>query len=544
MSFSQRISAFVTLLVLSIVAVGVVAGIALWQSEYYFRRALFANKQLAEINELNVSVQHFASYMAESMSIPEVDRATIDSSAAELDSALQKLAATTSEELVFIQSAEEREEESEDTLRLTRIGTIISQMHAIDRQIIALREQNDIQGAQALYAAEFHDKLHPQLEQEFAAAMADEEGEVSETESEAQRFWDLMLWIGIAVVLSAIAASVYLARNFQRSLNAPIKSLLLGTVAIRQGDLNYRIPVSGNDEFSQLASNFNEMAQTQEQSYNELHSSRDLLARKVEERTVELTRQSSALSNANAKLVEMDRIRVQFLADVSHELRTPLTTLRGEAQIALRPGPKPLTAYRDALERVVEQSNVLGNQIDDLLFMARTESDAVRFDWKLVDLSKIVSAAVQDGRVLAQLNSVDIRAQIGTEPIQVRADAARLKQVIVILIDNAIKYSKPGQNVDVILGNASSTAEIVVRDFGAGIRPKDLPHVFDRFYRGKASETASSSNSSKGSGLGLSIARWLVEKHLGEISIKSKPNVRTEVFVRIPVSTLPGAVPA
>jgi two-component system OmpR family sensor kinase len=173
--------------------------------------------------------------------------------------------------------------------------------------------------------------------------------------------------------------------------------------------------------------------------------------------------------------------------------------------------------------------------VDDLVFLSRSEIDTIRFDPTRTDLAAIVADAVHDGEILARSKGISVEADYEMAPIWVIADAQRLKQAFVILLDNAIKYSPRDRTVALSMSVADRSAEVVVRDEGRGIPAEEIPKVFERFYRGRNSKTSRQ----PGSGLGLSIAKWLVEKHQGEIALTSKLGSFTEVRVRLPCTDAP-----
>jgi signal transduction histidine kinase len=189
--------------------------------------------------------------------------------------------------------------------------------------------------------------------------------------------------------------------------------------------------------------------------------------------------------------------------------------------------------YRDALERIVAQAADMGRLVDDLLFLARAETDTIRFEPKRVALQDVVAQAVREAAVLGQQKRIEIEtaADPPPGPVWVEADAGRLKQALMILLDNAIKYSPPGRSVRVgVAATEDGRCEVAVRDEGAGIPATELSHVFERFYRGHVPGASGPG----GSGLGLAIAKWLVEKHGGEVVIESEEGRFTEVRMRLP----------
>ena len=294
-------------------------------------------------------------------------------------------------------------------------------------------------------------------------------------------------------------------------------------MAIERGNLDHRVSYLKRDELGLVAGRFNAMVEEVQRQRQALVDARAHLESVVSERTREL-------GNANRQLTALDRQRVRFLADVSHELKTPLTVLRGEAEVTLRGASKAESAYRAALANIVVYAADMGRLVDDLLFIARSEADEVRFSFRRVILPKLVSEAVQEASVLARDRQIDISIAAAAEHPIVRADPRRLKQAILAVLDNAVKYAGADNNIQVGTSVANGHGEVRVRNEGTVIPPDELPLVFERFYRGENALRTGNS----GSGLGLAIARWIIEKHEGTIDVSSSPDDGTEVRINLP----------
>jgi signal transduction histidine kinase len=313
-----------------------------------------------------------------------------------------------------------------------------------------------------------------------------------------------------------------------RAIEPPLRALTEGTLAVERGDLSHRVPHDQDNELGRLARRFNQMAEELERQQGLLLEGRAALQREIAERTEEL-------AEANRRLTELDRHRVLLLADVSHELRTPLTALRGEAEVTLRGMSKPETVYREALERIVNLAADMARLVEDLLFLARSEADEIRFEFKPVRLADLVREVVDDASIIARGKRIRLSLETLPTDLTVRADARRLKQVVLIVLDNAIKYSPPSSVIGIGLGRRNGSAELIVADQGEGVLPEDLPRVFDRFFRGENARARGIG----GSGLGLPIARWIVEKHGGELVLASEPTGGTTVTMRLPAEVGP-----
>jgi signal transduction histidine kinase len=240
------------------------------------------------------------------------------------------------------------------------------------------------------------------------------------------------------------------------------------------------------------------------------------------------------LSEAHERLQTLYRSRVQLLADVSHELRTPLTVLRGEAEVALRGETLPADVSRDALRRILDKASEMSRLVDDILFLARTETDTIRFERGRADLLEIAAEAIREAAVLGRHCDIEIAATLPQTPLSVEGDRHRLKQVLIIVLDNAIKYSDEGMPVlfDLSLDDRQQHAVMTISNKSSTISPEDLPFLFDRFYRGRHQKYSLA----RGSGLGLPIARFIVEKHGGSIRLEGDAQQRISVSIRLPAA--------
>jgi len=214
----------------------------------------------------------------------------------------------------------------------------------------------------------------------------------------------------------------------------------------------------------------------------------------------------------------------EFAADASHELRTPLAIVRGSVEHLRRHPKQPVSEVGDALTDIETEVDHLTGLVDDLLLLARSDSGMVELRRDRVDLADVAGEALQ--RLRAQAEGRGVELSLDAAPVTVPGDADRLRQLFTILIDNAIRHSSSGGTVTVVIhGNAH--AGLSVEDEGPGIRPDDLPHVFDRFWR--AADAPSG-----GTGLGLAIAAWIAEHHGGTISASNRPTGGARFEVRLP----------
>lgn len=329
----------------------------------------------------------------------------------------------------------------------------------------------------------------------------------------------------LTLALAALLASV----AFSRGLRRPLDALRAGAEALQQGDLGHRIRYLRVDEFGDLARTVNSMADQLEQHRAREHTARQELETQVRARTAELQDALHAVQLADAR-------RRQLLADVSHELRTPTTAIRGEAEIALRGQGRSPDDYRIALKQIADAARHLGKVIDDLLTLARIETEALPLKLEPMDATLPLREACDQARAAAEHRRVRLQRPEGAEvPVPVAGDAARLRQVFTILLDNAIQYSRADTMVEVVcalqpLPDGRPGWEVCIRDQGIGIPAAELPHVMSRHFRGEHAPRMAPD----GLGLGLSLAHGIVRAHGGWLDLDSTPGCGTEVRVVLP----------
>lgn len=249
-----------------------------------------------------------------------------------------------------------------------------------------------------------------------------------------------------------------------------------------------------------------------------------------EKLTSEVDARTTQLRAANEQLREIDRRRGQFLADVSHELRTPLTILRGEADVALRGKDDP-QLQRQSLERIQGQAADLSHLLEDLLEFARSAAEDQPYEMADTQLDEVVAAAAQEAQTLAAPREVTVRLQLADQGRHLDADFRRLKQALIIGLDNAIKHSPPGAGVTIATALEGDRAKVSIADEGAGVDEADLPRVFERFYRGRDEADTLAS----GLGIGLAIAKDIVERHGGSISLSNRSEGGAVLAILLPV---------
>lgn len=246
----------------------------------------------------------------------------------------------------------------------------------------------------------------------------------------------------------------------------------------------------------------------------------------------ELEQLSLALNRMIARLREAFEQNRRFLADASHELRTPLTALRGELENAVEQA-RPLPDLQDKVGSALEEVDRLAKIVQTLFAISRLDAGEAQQEWARFDLAKVVAATADQMSLLAEDKGISVNCNV--EPgVSVKGDRARIKQVVVNLLDNAIKYTPPGGSIHLNVLTRGGKAMIEVADTGIGIPAGALPHVFERFYRVDKAR----SREAGGAGLGLAIVKSICAAHGGNVEVESKENQGACFKVELPLAQL------
>jgi two-component system OmpR family sensor kinase len=522
-NISVRISLFVLVIVLAIMTAGAAVFLTLHATRNYLRNVEEAHQQLSAIQELAVSANRYSEQIAEFLLFGEAERPDFEEGRAQVRAALATLQYRARRQLETSDQSAVRAREQRELDRLRQMRLLFNEIEFAAERVFALDREKRRDEAIALFRDQIENRLDAEFDQMIAVATDGERAEVAESEERTEQLFRKVAVGATLTFVTILAVTLFAGFVLARSLVRPIRILTEGAAAIGRGDLDHRISCHSSGELALLSQQFNGMARELGFQRKQLLNAGVELERQVAQRTEELER-------ANERLKVLDRLRVQFLGDVSHELRTPLTVLRGEAEVSLRGGDKSASVYRDTLTRIAEQAAEMGQHVDDLLFLARSEADQITFNSLPVSLGDVVVDALRDSAVMAARKNVAITQRLCDERILVDVDPRRLKQAIIIVLDNGVKYSEPGQALEVCMSPADGAGEITVCDSAGGIPAEDLPYVFDRFYRGSDTKTRATG----GSGLGLPIAKWIVERHGGTIAIESEPGTATRVKISLP----------
>ena len=242
----------------------------------------------------------------------------------------------------------------------------------------------------------------------------------------------------------------------------------------------------------------------------------------------EVDKLTAVFNSMTARLDDSIQQIREFTLQASHELKTPLTVMRGQLEVALRAGDPLATEQRAWMESQLGEIERLSKIVDALTMLARADSGALKFESTPTPLGELVREAFDDAQILAQPAGVTVTMET-CEDVMVSGDRPRLRQLLLILTDNAVKYNWPYGFLQFSLRQVAGTAELRVVNSSAGIAPASQSRVFDRFVRGENAQAKV-----EGSGLGLSIAKSIVTAHGGTISLTSEPGKQTTVIVRFP----------
>ncbi len=285
--------------------------------------------------------------------------------------------------------------------------------------------------------------------------------------------FEALVWAAGAAVLVAVLISL----AFSRSILRPLRDLMQASQRIAEGHYDERVKVTGPDELGQLAERFNRMAE---------------------------------------KLYQIESMRRQLIGDVSHELRTPLTAIKGSME-GLMDGVLPATD--ETYQQIHQEAERLNRLVDDLQELSRVESGAYELDLQRTELAAVLRTLVKRFRGPFGAKGVALDLNLPADLPPILADEHRILQVLTNLTGNALMYTPAGGTVTVSAIRKNGTVQVTVRDTGAGIAPEHLSHIFDRFYRVDKSRSRAAGG---GSGIGLTIAKYLVEAHRGKIWAESE----------------------
>jgi signal transduction histidine kinase len=309
-----------------------------------------------------------------------------------------------------------------------------------------------------------------------------------------------MLAVSPLVILLAVLLAYWLSGNALK----PVRGLMDEVDAIKDGRSLHRrlaVPLS-NDEIARLALTVNGMLARLEQSFDGLH---------------------------------------RFTADASHELKTPLMVLRAGVERALTHPGTP-TEILATLDETLEELNQMNELVEDLLTLARADEGRAPLTLEATDLTALLLDVAETAGMLAEAGGVTVTTGVPAEPVVIAVEPSRIREMLLNLGTNAVKYTPAGGTVALELEDRDASVVIRVRDTGIGVAPGDLPHIFDRFWR--ADQARSRTGARPGVGLGLSITKWIAEAHGGSIAVQSRAGRGSIFTVVLPRTDVTPTAPA
>ena len=531
-----RLTHALTLALVLLVALALLQGAtAYWSAQvatFHVERSALVNQLLSGFSELAADKQRLKVWMAQSLLTGDPDTATRERLFRQMQATLKGLREDTVREQLLLR------EQEPARARVERLETIA----ALERNFAELRVRLD--AVQKLPPSASAGQVWTEVIRVFDMqegvdlrrlifnAIQEEKLDAAAASDAAEKaLAKAQLWTAEAAIFALVMAALS-AWYLNRRIRSPLADLMGGAEAVRQGDLESRIPVRRTDEFGLVAGRFNEMTQELAQRRRQADESQARLEAAIESRTREL-------EQVNATLRAVDAQRQEFFADISHELRTPATALRGEAEVTLRGRQLSIDDYRESLKRIVATSVQLGQALDDLLTLARAEGDQLHLKLAPIDpippldeVMKLMEGVAAMAGVTVQLDvaggEADDQERLPA-PRRIVADASRLRQLLMILLDNAICYSRPGQVVKMAVRLDEAGCHYTVQDAGIGIAAQDLGRVFDRFYRSAGARE----HRADGVGLGLAIAQMIAKSHGTEVCLRSEAGRGTLALVTL-----------
>ncbi|MBN2389375.1 MAG: HAMP domain-containing histidine kinase [Anaerolineae bacterium] len=299
------------------------------------------------------------------------------------------------------------------------------------------------------------------------------------------------LFAGGGAILIAVLVGLWMSRG----LSAPLRTLTETAGQMSQGDLSIRTPMRGKDEIGQLSTQFNQMAERLEASFAEVAAERDALRR--------------------------------FVADASHELRTPITALKTFNDLLQDAAADDAVARTEFLQESQFQLERLEWVTHNLLDLSRFDAGLVTLDKTDVNAENFIQHVVGTFKVRAQDANLTLLIHCPDTSLTLYCDRERMEMALSNLVDNALKFTAPGGQVTVGAEQNEASVRLWVRDTGQGIAPEDLPHIFERFYRGSGVRAT-------GSGLGLAIVQSIAQAHGGHVFVESEPGEGSFFAIELP----------
>ena len=322
---------------------------------------------------------------------------------------------------------------------------------------------------------------------------------VKDDKSSVRELSSVLFGIIIEALLVGLIISALLSLLLAKAMVTPILNLTKASERVASGDFTSRLNSDAQDEIGVLTRTFNDMAGQLEETLDNLKKS--------------------------------EAMRKEFVANVSHELRTPITSIRSYAETLQDSESLPKETEKEFLGVIVKESDRMTNIVQDLLMLSRFDAGSIEFTYERFSFEKAIHDVYNAMLLEAQKHNHHFSVEFKTTIPEILGDQARIEQVLINMVSNAIKYTRDGGNISISAGQKDDIVWVSVRDNGIGIPKEDVEKVFDRFYRVDKAR----SRESGGTGLGLSIAKEIVNRHNGTIELSSRQGKGTIITMTLPV---------
>ena len=526
-SFASRLKwSFVILTSFAIIQAALTLWVA-YQSDYHIEKGRISNRILTEFIDLGGNKQRLkvwlAQYLLTNDSSTDVRNSLIfkmNNSINSLESLLKRDAELNQNNRAEVFIIEEQKTRF-DTLKsnIKKLELEVNKIDKIDHQDPGRAWKFMIQVFDSLDGNDLKKIINDAIEiQKLRAAEA-------ETTSKNYIFYfnnAVYFLTGLIVVVT-----VMLTLIIQNAVKQPLQSLVQAAAEFSKGNVHFRIQQIPDNEFGIVGQKFNEMAHELEKARQDEIQKRSQIEQEVLVRTQEL-------KMALEKLQKSEFERKIFLSNVSHELKTPATAILGEASVTLRGSDKDIPTYKETLTNIQMIGRQLSNRIDDLLLLARADSDFFRINLTSEKSASIVQYVEEALKIADPLHQIKINLKHQLDQSDVLIDRDRMIQMLVILIENAARYGQANCPVDILLTNSSAKLQMTFQNTSDYIRDINFSQIFERYYRGHLARQIRPD----GLGIGLNLAQTIVKAHYGTIKAEAVDNKFFSLKIEIPLKGL------
>ncbi len=512
-SFRHAMMAAAGLVLAALVAMAALTAMALADADRLLDRLSRSQDQLARVTriEADINALLLSGYAPSTMA----DQAR---ALREIEDQLAGYSATIADELAaYEDSPAMRDRQAEEAARAVELGVLVAD----------LRES--LQGfAQSVAAGPAAAEAQRRSLDRLAARIEQGEEEEAREAIAAMRSLKARTLRASLIVFAFFAALAGLgAWAMGRSMGRPLRRL--EAAAERVGAARPDTPAEplrpqGFAEIQNVARAFNRLEE-------EVTAQREALARHAQTLEAEVAERTAEIEAGRERLAEIDGTRRKFFSKVSHELRTPATVIRGEAEVALRNAEATVDYLKEALEHIAANSAFLQRRLDDLLALARAEDGRIVLRREPIQLNRLLSGVVALAEPYTRSSGLVLTGDgLDGEELVVMGDESWLQQALLVLVDNAAKFAAGSPGVRLSLHADEGEAHIRVTDGGPGVDPDALPFLFDSYFQGPEGARAG------GAGVGLSVTRWVVEQHGGQVSARNVTGQGLTIELSLPMT--------